>query len=259
MVQVKKLGWAGSAVIDGVPVLFTSASINNEVSPGFITMADINRDNVSRTKILYSDGTKGSSGSISFDMSSQSMTLFSLSRLLRRNYTFNVSFFDGEKGYSLNNCYVTNLSLSGSVGSLISGSLSFVSNEEKQSYSGGTDIRNTQIPLGYWYSGSGSISIIDWSFSFTQDAQIVYLNQRNQSDKIRGKYIKCGLLDYGLEITTYEQATTNNNIVIASSSFTITGITTSEEFSFNGQTDLGTYKYSFTSAGSVMARDNIIS
>lgn len=250
MATIRKLGWSGAALIDGVRVMVTSGSFSLEKSPGFVEMVDIERDNVSRSKVVYSDGVTASNGNISFDISSEAMALFTTSRLFQRYYKFDVVLNDGNIGYLLEDCYANSVSLSSSVGSLISGSISFVS-KNKWTEQSSSFVKLTQIPMGYWFSGDSSIQMINWTFNYNQDAQVMFLNQKSSTDRTLGKYVKCGKNEYTLSVATYNKLTQQNKITIGSSTFTLTGINTSETFDYGGQSDLSTYSYNFTTATSL--------
>jgi len=143
----------------------------------------------------------------------------------------------------MTNCKVTSLSLSGGAGGLITASIGVMS-ADVRAFSILVDnnfIRN-QEPYGYWYSGA--VDVRDWSFSMNQNVQPVYLNQNT----VDPKYLKVGMFDFGLQVTTYEQVRNHAAIVVATSTFTITGNTTSDNHSFAGVTELGTYAHSFESA-----------
>lgn len=248
---IKKLGWAGGATIDGIRIMITSGSFSLEQSPGIIEMIDIERDNATRSKVLYSDGTISSNGSISFDVSSESMTLFTTSKLFQRYYKFDVVLADGEQGYSLTDCYINSISLNSSVGSLISGSLSFISVNKWTTLST-SFIKMSQVPMGYWFSGDSSVQMIDWTLTYNQDAQVMFLNQKTSTDRTLGKYVKCGKNEYSLSVSTYNKLSSGQNkITIDTSSFTLTGINTSETYDYGGQGDLSKYSYNFTTAAAL--------
>jgi hypothetical protein len=255
-VVVKKFGWSGFATIAGTQVLVTSGSFTEEATPGTITMISIPNNNESRSKVLYADGTEITNGSIGFDVSVSSMSLISTSRLLMRGYKFNVVLHDGEQGFTVEDCFVSSVSVSGSVGGLLSASVSFLSKEKFGAGGGGSYMRDEQ-PYGYWYSGDASVPVRDWTLNFNQEVQPMYLNQ----DSKTAKYLRVGLIEASLETTTFERVTDKNDIVIASSSFVLKGVTNSSGYSFNGQSDIGTFSHSFVTAASLSigSGDQIIS
>jgi hypothetical protein len=109
------------------------------------------------------------------------------------------------------------------------------------------DFIRDQTPYGYWYSGNTDVK--DWSFSFNQATTPVYINEDDDSPR----YIKVGLIDCSLEVNTYEAVQTHKVINIATTSFTLTGDTSSEGFQFLGQTELGQYAHMFESSANMDA------
>ena len=250
MAIVKKLGWSGYAKIDGVQVLVSSGNYAIENNPSYINMASIAPREVSRSRVLYADGTKISNGSIAFDITVNSLVLLSVDRLLKRRRSFDVLLNDGEKGYKLATCYATSVSITGSVGGLLNATVSFVSKNEYTLDAEAGSLVSDEEPFGYWYSGSADAKVREWSFNFSQDVQPMYLNQSSSTGVQRQlpKYLRVGLIDAGLEVTTFEEVNELNNIHVATRHLTLTGVTKSKGFSFNGQTDLGTYSHSFETA-----------
>lgn len=253
---IKLTGFSGHVIIDDIQVLSGSASLSLEANPSFITLADIQRNENPRGKVLYAPGTEITNGSVNFDVTENSLQLLQLDKLLKRNYFFTVKVFDGHAGRQLDNCYVTSLSVSGSVGGLISASLSFISKDDMIAYNGGSgvfidpgDTTTEDVPYGYWYSGSTSLQVRDWSLSYSQSVNPVYLNQIGDANNKKPRYLKVGLQEYQLSLTTYDAPPeTTDSIVIAANTFSILGKFTSSGYSFNGPTDLGTYSHSFSSA-----------
>lgn len=251
---LKRLGYGGSAVIDGVQVLVTSGSMAQSDSPSYLEMVDINPAGspmASRSKVLHADGTSSYTGSIGFDVTKNGIDLISTSKLLGRGYKFNVGIHDGENQWVMNNCYLTSLSLSGSPGGFIASSISFTGMSGKASsnvtnnyilddYYGVSSSTDNQ-PIGYWWSGGPDVK--DWTFSMSQSVEAVYLNQNSKDPK----YLRVGLIEYDLEVTLYESGTPGS-ISIRGTTFTITGVTTEKGYSYNGVSDLGTYSHSFSSS-----------
>jgi len=247
-ITTKKLGYGGSGEVDGQQVLITSGSFDKAVTVSYINALSIPPAVQSRSRIKHADGIEAYSGSLSFDVTQAALSIFTTSKVLGRYYSFAVGIYDGEDKYRMSNCRVTSLTLSGSAGGLISCSLSFVAASE---HSGGSVlsafIRDTNPPLGYWWSGATDVR--DWTFTMNQDAQPVYSNE----NVTEPKYIKVGLVDYSLQVTTYEQVHQYAAITVATKAFSITGNTVAEGYTFNGPTDLGMYSHSFESAASAGA------
>jgi len=254
----KTLGYRGSAVVDGVQVLIGSGGFQTSVTPSYLMPYSIPPTavgQISRTKVLHADGTESYTASVSFDVTADAMALFTTSRLLQRAYRpaagtgFTLGIFDGEDGKRMDDCYVQSLNLSGSPGGLISCNLSVTSRQEPvdddtvdHDY-----ILNTagNIPQGYWYSGNTDVR--DWSFAWNQELTPVWYNDGGTTPQ-PPRYIKIGMIEAQLDVTTYDQLHQYNNVSIVAKTFTLTGITTSEGHQYGGLTDLGTYQHSFATA-----------
>lgn len=273
--DAKILGYGGAASIvtnsTDVQVLITSGNIDVGVAPSLYTALDVpppaeglpgGAD--SRSRMEFADGTKQVSGSISFDLTEDLLALFTTTLLLKRAYHFNVGIFDGEAGQTLRydlgdkkgGCFLTSLSLSGAPGGLISGSIAFVSDEEPEDWTRATYpysrdfIRNSYDdateyqykPYAYWWSGN--VDVREWTFTFNQAVEPVYSNE----DVLLPRYLRVGLIDCSLEVTTYNQVRPHTGVVVATEFFNIVGVTTAQGYNYNGQTDLGMYRHSFESA-----------
>ena len=255
---VQRLGYGGSAVIDGLQVLITGGTFDDARTISYLDMLDIPPSTASRSKVKHADGTRAYSGSISFDVSEKTVDLFALTRLLTRRYQFNVGINDGESSYTMSSCYITNISLSGAPAGLITASIGFVATAGK---SGGSVSNNyildystdpTNQPAAYWWSGNTDVR--DWTFNFSQDAVPVYGNE----DVVTPRYIRVGLISYSLQVMTYSELN-HNDISIITKAFTLTGDTNSKAYSFNGPTDLGMYSHSFeTAADATVGSDGTI-
>ena len=82
-----------------------------------------------------------------------------------------------------------------------------------------------------------------------QMATPLYRNENSTSPR----YIKVGLVDYTLSVTTFDAVIAHNVINIKTRTFTLTGVTTSSGYNFAGVTDLGTYLHTFETAASAAA------
>jgi len=268
--NLKRLGFGGSAVIDGVQVLVTSGSLDIAKSPSYLNPLDISPTQVSRSRVLHADGTEAYSLNIGLDVTQNFLGVLTTLKLFKRRYSFTAGFNDGETAKGLTNCFVTSLSISGAAGGLMTASLSLVSSSSPSTpivpnnyigFQGATGWSPNDFPLGYWYSGNTNVK--DWSLSMTQEANPVYLNQ----DVPTPRYIKVGLVTYTLQVTTYEQVYPyspsptggTDEIKISTGSFTLTGKVTSESATFNGPSDLGGYTHSFeTSANATTGSGDTI-
>jgi hypothetical protein len=243
-VIVSKLGYSGSAVIAGKQVLITSGSFNKSINSSYIEPMSIPASMHSRSRVLHADGVISCTGQLSLDVTDNFLLVLTKTTLLGRYYNFDVGIHDGEKSQKMTGCYITSLSLSGSQGGLITASIGFISpNAAVDSTVSNLFIRGEE-PLAYWESGNTNVR--DWSFTMNQAATPVYGNKNT----ISPKYIKIGLVDYNLSVTTFDSIVSHKTINIKTSSFTLTGVSTSEDYSFAGVTDLGNYRHTFESAAS---------
>jgi hypothetical protein len=253
VVDTKRLGYGGSAEVAGQQVLITAGSFNTSDSPSYIEPWSIPPAGVSRSRVLHADGTEVYTGDLSLDVTDKFLTVLTTSALLGRRYQFDVGIDDGEDAELMANCYLSSISLAGSPGGLVTASLSFVSATAPVSSIGVANafLRDDE-PLGYWYSGNTDVR--DWTFTMNQATTPVYRNENSQSPR----YIKVGMVDYSLAVTTFDAVIAHSTINIKTSSFTLTGVTTSSEYSFAGVTDIGTYRHTFETAASSASSGGII-
>lgn len=244
--DARRLGYGASAEIDGAQVLITSGSLDSSNQISYLEPYDIKPSNVSRSKVKHANGTTSYSGNLSFDVSNSFLSVLTTTKLFSRKYKFNVGIHDGEDAEKILNCFVQQLSLSGAAEGIISATISFVSADSPtSSLIANSFIRDTQDPLGYWYSGNTDVK--DWSLTMNQAVTPVYLN----SNTTEPRYIKCGLIDFNLSVTTYDSLRLHDSISVSTSSFTLTGNTTSSGFSFVGVNELGNYTHNFETSASI--------
>lgn len=250
---LKRLGYGGSATIDSVQVLVTGGGLETSNNPSYLNMMDIPPLQVSRSRVLHADGTSVYTGSVSFDVTSDAVALFSTSKLLKRRYAFPVVVYDGVNATSMTNCQVTNLSVTGAAGGLISSSVSFMAVAARtNSGSAGGYILETDPPLGYWYSGGTEVR--DWTLTMNQSVEPMYGNENTMEPK----YLKTGLIDFTLDVNLYAEGNPGDNIIIQAANITLTGVVSATGHHFNGVTDLGTYSHSFVTAATDVASATII-
>lgn len=241
--DTKKLGYGGSAEIAGQQVLITSGSFSTAESPSYIEPWSIPPSQVSRSRILHADGTEAYTGEVSLDVTDKFLSVLTTSTLLGRRFEFDVGINDGESAQLMEDCFLTSLSLAGAPGGLVTSAISFTSaNEPASSISVANSFLREDEPLGYWYSGNTDVR--DWTFTMNQATTPMYRNEDTKAPR----YIKVGMVDYSLSVTTFDSIIAHNTINIKTSAFTLTGVTTSEEYAFAGVTDLGNYRHTFETA-----------
>ena len=248
MATSKRLGYGGSASIGGTQLLITGGSFDYARTVSYLNMIRTPPSATMAGRVQHADGIKDYTGSLSFDVHDGAMALFGTTALLGRYYEFTVGINDGVNDWKMEKCKATSVTVSGAVGGVVSAQVSFLAKTAK--VAGGTPnafIRDTAIPLGYWYTGGGSSdNIRDWSLTMAQEAQLVYRNE----DSMDPGYIKVGLVSYVLSVTSYNSITAPASINIGTSSFTLTGNTTGSGFSYGGITDVGSYSYTFETSSS---------
>lgn len=250
----RKLGYAGAGYVDGTQVLVTSHNFEKAVSKSFIEAYSLPNSITSRSKMLHADGTVQYTGSIGFDVTADAMSILTVSKLLARNYTFQVKIHDGEAAYEMNDCKASSVALSGATGGLIACSLSFMGPTDWSAASTAAPdfIRDSDTPYGYWYSGN--TDVISWSLSYNQDLAPRYGNE----DSVEPLYVRGGLISYTLQVETYS-VQLHGSVTIATSTFTLTGTTTAKGYNFGGPTSLGTYTHTFeTAASAASGSDGVI-
>ena len=257
----KRLGYGGAAFIAGTQVLITGGSFDQADAPATLDMLDlpsITSGLLRRGRVLHAPGTSLFTGSLGFDVTKNAIADFiTVDKLLQRNWEFDVEIQDGENKYKMTDCLAQSVSLSGSPAGLISVSISFMGIEEKvdgttaEDYLLNYDVTPDDQPIAYWWSGADDVR--DWTFNYTQGVTPMYGNTTTMDPK----YMIGGLVTYSLQVTTYSELI-HDAVSIATTSFTLTGVTTEKGYTFNGPTDLGMYSHSFETASDTGASDGII-
>jgi len=241
--DTKRLGYGGSAEIASKQVLITSGGFATAEAPSYLEPWSIPPSQVSRSRILHADGTEAYTGELSLDVTDNFLDVLTTSTLMGRRYQFDVGINDGEDAEVMSDCFLTSMSLSGAPGGLVTASLSFISASEAQSSIGvANDFIRDDEPLGYWYSGNTDVR--EWTLTMNQAAEPAYRNENSKAPR----YIKVGLVDYSLSVTTFDAIVAHSTINIKTRTFTLTGVTTSSGYSFAGVTDLGVYQHTFDTA-----------
>lgn len=251
----KTLGYGGSATIAGAQVLITSGGYSSTAAPGFLQMLSTPPLATPAGRTQFSDGTRSYTGSLAFDLTEDSMSIFGSSALLGRWYPFNVQIYDGSAGYEMDGCKVTSLSLSGAAGGLISASVSFMGlTGFFGGGSAGSCLRDT-APSGYWRAGSGGLKVKSWALSMNQEVTPAYGNTAGTEPL----YLRVGLVDYTLDVESYDAGPAEvKTVSIIGSSFALTGKTSDVGYQYNGLTDLGTHKHTFITGTDTGASDGLV-
>lgn len=253
VIDTQRLGYGGSAVIDGQQVLITSGSFNTNHDNPYLEPWSIPATTDPRSRILHADGTENYSGDVALDVTDSFLAALTTAKLFSRRYSFDVGINNGETSEVMTGCYLTSLSVSGAPGGLVNASISFVGPTAPASAVVANNFIRDDEPLGYWYSGNANVR--EWTLTMNQVANPVYINQNTVSPQ----YIKVGMVDYALEVVTFDNIIAYDNINIKTSTFTLTGVTTGESYSFDGPAELGGYRHSFeTAADATVGSGDII-
>jgi len=247
-----KLGYGGQAVLNGTRVLVTSGNMENSVNPVYTNAYSQPVSTDSRSRVLHADGTVTHTGTIGFDLTTDSLS--ALKPLVSRGAVFKVGLYDGENGMEMEKCYVTSISMNGSPSGFITASVGFSSAFPASKADGGSANNRdgfTENIIPYWWSGNSYVR--DWSFSFNQQVVPKFANKNSyllQNEGILASsplYLFIGEIDCSLDFTTFVPLVTDT-VSVASSGFRIVGRTNGSSYGFAGQNDLGTYKYSIVSS-----------
>jgi len=202
---------------------------------------------VPRTRISHADGVINVTGNVSFDLTNGLLAIMTTNKLLSRRYMIDFEIWDGNKGTKLEDCYITSISISGAPAGVMNGSIALMTastpieiTEEPTWLEFMLREENYQ-PWGYWYSGRPNIR--EWTFTFNQEVSPIYSNQNTMYPR----YLRVGMLDCNLEVTTYEQFYEYDQVQILTTNFKIVGKTNAKGYSFNGPTDLGMFRHTFES------------
>ena len=263
-----KLGYGGKALINGVPVLATSGSFTNSVTPSYNSAYEMPNDDTSRSRVLHADGTVTHSGSLGFDMTIGALSV--LESLLARNQKFSVEMYDGQYGMKMgsqsgtNGCVADSISISGSPGGFITASLSFqcIDPPTKLTTSA-SNMRDSHISdvIPYWWSGNSYVR--DWTFSFSQTVTPKFVNKNRYQMISEGilasspVYLFVGEIQAGLEFQTFCPLVTDS-VYIASERFKIIGRTSSTGYAIAGLNELPSYRYSIQSSAIGRNNENIL-
>ncbi len=254
------LGYGGAGYINNIQVLITGGSVSTAYNISHLNAIDIIPTQASRSKMTHADGTSLTTVNMSFDLTDSSLS--EVMSLYERREVFDVEINDGNNSGTLDNCFANSITLSGSPGGLISGSIQATSVEDPL-YSSSVNnsfVREplttggrTKEPLAYYFSGNTDVR--SWTLTMNQEVSPVYLNK----NEVNAGYLKVARWDFLLDIVTYTEQT-HNDIEVRTNSWTLKGDTTSSAYSFNGATDFGMFSHSFATSADIAvgAADSII-
>ena len=243
------LGYGGAGVVTisgggSEQVLITGGAWTSAKAPSYLNAIDILPTNVTRSKMLHAEGTITDTINISFDLTDASLGI--ISDLFVSNAVFDITLNDGNTQVKLDECKANGITLSGSAGGIITCNIDGIAIGPPTigAASANTFIRD-QEPIGYWFSGNTDVR--DWTLTMSQEASLVFPNDAQE----RAHYIKVARWSFQLDVTTYEAIQPHATIEIKTDSWTLKGETTSESYSFNGQSDFGMFSHSITTSADI--------
>jgi hypothetical protein len=246
-----RLGYGGLAEVAGNPVLVTSGSFENSVTPAYTSGYLMPNDTTSRSRILHSDGTVTHSGNVGFDLTDDGLS--AVKGLMKRNERFTVKLCDGEYGKRMTDCAVNSLALSGNPSGYMTASIAFSSVNPPTDVSASSMNRRDSFissTIPYWWSGNSYVR--DWNISFSQTVSPRFGNKnvyKMQDDGILASsplYLFVGEISCTLDFTTFCPLVTDT-VYIATTSFKVVGRTSGTGYTIGGLEDLPAYKYSIVS------------
>lgn len=253
------LGYGGGAKIDGTNVLITGGSLSSSMTVPLITAlkSPIGASNV--YNVVTGSALYTFTGSVNFDFTIPAVNGFITNTFLKRNHEFNINISDGHKHYKMEKCKWSSFSVNASPGSLVSGSISFTATNGTytvlQDGVAPDYIFNDSNPLlSYWYTGETEVE--SFTLSLSQSLTPVFLNG-NQTNAC---YIRAGVLDASLQVSSWESWLTHTSIKIASKTVAFSkNYMESKGFSYGGATATGTHSYTVKVAAESNADEEVLS
>ncbi len=254
--SVIELGYRGRAVVNGANFLASSGSMENTVSTSYLSGYDMASTSV-KSRIYHAAGVVSHTGSLSFDLTSESVS--TVKNILKnpRSNKFSVSMFGNDAGWNMQDCVAQSVSLSGAPNGLVTGSLSFISASPPTITTlSETNARDafsaTLVP--YWHTGAYLVR--DWSLSFSLNVTPKHCNgDEAKSVSLFGikahspKYLFLGECQYDLNFSAFKKLTTGFDVklggsqVFSCSTYMVVG----NALNVGGVNDINIYKYSATS------------
>lgn len=277
------LGYGGGAkltFINGLPFVespmagveidlpITGGNFSNTfVKPSF-SFYDVPQDVSSRSSVVTGYGTQLYSGSLTFDLTEDIVANMITENFFKRYCCFNIDLHDGNKAYNIKKCYLTSFSFSLSPRSIVSCSLSYVSNNDLSD-----DISSTFIPkflnddsfklIKYWNVGNTGVESL--TFNFNLDVSPERLNTFPVS--VAGKiavsnvlptYFRCGNISISLSLSSWDDWIYYKSFRVGIKTITFKELATTEmSFTHNGQNDTGTHSWSGDAVNLTNASDEL--
>lgn len=253
---VIELGYRGRAILNGSAFLVTSGSMENPVSASYLSGYDM-AGTETKSRIYHAAGVVSHTGSLSFDLTTESCQAIKGILLNPRGTTFTVQMFGNDAGWQMNNCVAQSVALNGSPNGLVTGSISFISDVPPSISSlNETNARDsfssTLVP--YWHTGAYLVR--DWSLNFGMNVLPKYCNgDEAKSYALFGikahspKYLFLGECQYDLNFSCFQKLTNGfsvklgGNQVFSCDNYVVTG----SALNIGGVGDINIFKYSASS------------
>jgi hypothetical protein len=251
-----------------IDALMTAGEVTTARTPVTQNMADIGgiNNHSSRVKVLLSDGVAVNNGSISFDCDKSNTSGFLDWVFNKRKASFSV--YIGTENFSyvrIPSCRWNSITASTGEGSILSISISFVSNYEfdyvnlsSASTVFGDNMQKYVGLIPYWQTGviSESLNVLNttsWELSVSQSLTPQYLNDR---DFDMPAYFRTGPWDFNMNVQMLSQTADYKKIYLGVNNalqpliFTLDeAIRTTAGISFGGLDAMGNHQVGMTLVG----------
>lgn len=208
-----------------------------------------------RAKIRTGSGVYSYSGSIAFELTDVLRDLIFDTQLnfFKRNAFLDIELCDGEGIIQIPGAVWNSLNISGTVGGIINGSISFMTCNGYcheitviAPTASGEEFDTLPNLEPYWqYGGEG---VQDFQLALTRNIMPVYLNEKKW---IGPSYLRVGLMDASLSITCWEKWFDHNSIVLGNKtlSFQDGAFQNSRSYQFAGMGGEGLKTYTNNAVG----------
>lgn len=195
-----------------VPLI--NGSYDRSMSLNLTTTLSVPLNSTERGKVRTSTGTYSYSGNLTFELSDELRNLiFTNEFFFRRNF-LDIALCDGEGLIEIPGAVWSSLSISGEVGSIITGSLAFQScnkfvNEIEILPPENPDYSSLPQLEPYWqYGGEG---LAGFSLNISRGVNPVYLNELTL---ITPSYLRVGNMDVNFGVNCWEEWFDHNSIIL---------------------------------------------
>ena len=187
---IPNVSWSEGLGTTTLDVLMTAGEVSTARTPILQTMASIREidDSGSVVKVLMADGVEAINGSISFDCNRTYMQSFLEWVFESRKESFTAYIGTEDFQYlKLPSCMWSSIAITASEGSLLSCSISFMSNQKASkvspSFQHFTEIYKSSNLIPYWQTGAlldnDILRVSSWTLTVNQNLTPQYMNTKN--------------------------------------------------------------------------------